>query len=677
MKAELMNSTPARWYTLVGLVLVPLLVAGGFLLAGVNADSRQDSVKAAVVNLDEPVTIDDQYTPLGRQLTANLVDSDRQQNLTWVLENEPEARAGLASGTYAAMVVIPENFSAAATSFAKDADEAEQATIGVYTSPVAGVADATLGKLVANEAAVLLNQTLTESYLEQIYIGFNDMGDQFVTMADGASELADGTRKLADGIGEASDGTKELYSGARQLADGLGQMETKTAGMPSEIRKLATGVGDYADGVNQLVDGSVAGQKTMIATAKKLETGAGDLVDAFNGFGSNDQLVSGAVGAAKQAAAAAIACPTLSPDPDAQQQLCAAFEAGRDGAAEIGANVGVAAGGQAAAQGATQFKAGLTQFRQGLQDAASDKDTAKQLAELKAGGKKLAAGTDELADGMPALVKGIAASADGSDQLADGVDQLGAGLIDAAAGSTKLADGMREMADGIAEGKDKLPSYSKSDRENLSTVVASPVSTDSLSGLANPDVGWISLVLVLALWLGALATYAVVKAVGAGLLSSSDATVVLFARSLLPGVMVVGAQAVLMAGLAQFGLDLSWQKWLAVSGVLILAGLTFVGINHALVAWWGGIGRLVSVLFAVVTTAAALTGAAPGVFAALRPFSPLTPALDAIRAIVTESSGAVTSTLVLVGWSILAFTFSAIAIARRRTTTLSAVLAAG
>ena len=50
MKAELMNSTPARWYTLVGLVLVPLLVAGGFLLAGVNADSRQDSVKAAVVN---------------------------------------------------------------------------------------------------------------------------------------------------------------------------------------------------------------------------------------------------------------------------------------------------------------------------------------------------------------------------------------------------------------------------------------------------------------------------------------------------------------------------------------------------------------------------------------------------------------------------------------------------
>ncbi|MGV8908168.1 MAG: YhgE/Pip domain-containing protein, partial [Propionicimonas sp.] len=186
MNPEHLNSTPARWYTLLGLLLVPLLVAGGFLLAGVNADARMHTVKAAIVNLDEPVTIKGQYTPLGRQLTANLVDSTRQENLTWVLDTEANARAGLTTGTYAAMVVIPKNFSAAATSFAKDADQAEQATIDVETSPVAGVADATLGRLVASEAAVTLNQTLTEGYLKQIYIGFNDLGKQFTTLADGS-----------------------------------------------------------------------------------------------------------------------------------------------------------------------------------------------------------------------------------------------------------------------------------------------------------------------------------------------------------------------------------------------------------------------------------------------------------------------------------------------------------
>lgn len=677
MNAERLDARPVRWYTVLGLVLVPILVAGGFLLAGVNADSRLHTVQAAVVNLDEPVTINGQYTPLGRQLTANLVDSDRTENLTWVLQSEANARAGLETGEYAAMVVIPKNFSAAATSFsADDPNDAEQATIEVHTSPVAGVADATLGRLVASEAASTLNSTLTESYLKQIYIGFNEMGSQFVTMADGADQLADGARKLADGISQASDGTQQLYAGQRKLADGLGEMADKTASMPKDIRKLANGVGDYVDGVNTLVDSSVAGQQTIISTVKQFEDGAGTMADQFGEFGSNAQLVAGATQAAQQAAGQ-VPCPDFGVDAATQAAMCQAFQAGLDAGAQVGATVGVSAAGQAAKQGVQQYQAGLTQFRQGLQAAANDKDAAAQLAQLKAGGKKLASGTDQLADKMPALVKGISQSADGASQLADGTDKLGAGLITASSGGAKLADGMREMADGIADGKDQLPSYNKAERTNLSTAVAAPIDTSTLSGLANPNVGWISLVLVLALWLGALATYCVVKAVGSGLLNSSEPTAVLIGRALLPGIVVVESQALLLAGLSRFGLDLSWQKWVAVTGLLLLSGITFVVVNHALVAWLGGIGRLVSVLFAVLTTASALTGAAPAVFAALRPFSPLTPALDAIRAVVTESSGAPIATLTLVGWLLVALTASAVAIARRRTTTLAAVLATG
>ncbi|MGC3995023.1 MAG: YhgE/Pip family protein [Propionicimonas sp.] len=676
MNVERLDSRPVRWYTVLGLVLVPLLVAGGFLLAGVNADSRLHTVQAAVVNLDEAVTIDGQYTPLGRQLTANLVDSDRTENLTWVLQNETNARAGLATGEYAAMVIIPKNFSAAATSFSdNDGDTAEQATIQVYTSPVAGVADATLGRLVASEAASMLNSTLTEAYLKQIYIGFNETGKQFVTLADGSDQLADGAQKLADGISKASDGTQELYKGQRQLADGLGEMADKTASMPKQIRKLADGVSDYVDGVNTLVDSSVAGQQTMISTVKQFEDGADQMATSFGNFGSNTQLVQGATQAA-EAAAGQVSCPTFSADEATQTAMCQGFKAGLTAGTDVGANVGVNAAGQAAQQGVEQFGAGLTQFRQGLEAAANDKDTAAQLAQLKAGGKKLASGTDELADSMPALVKGIAKSADGASQLADGVDALGAGLIAASDGGQKLADGMREMADGIADGKDQLPSYSKSDRENLSTVVAAPIDTSSLNGLANANVGWISLLLVLALWLGAMATWSVVKAIGTGLLNSAESTAVLIARALVPGLVIVGVQAVVVAALAQFGLDLSPQKWLAVTGVLLLAGATFVVVNHALVAWLGGIGRLIALLFAVLTTASALVGAAPEVFATLRGFSPLTPALDSIRAIVTESSGATTSAFVLVGWLILGLTASAVAVARRRTTTLAAVLAA-
>ena len=704
MNVEKVNSAPARWYTLLGLVLVPILVAGGFLLAGVNSDSRLHTVQAAVVNLDEPVTVNGQYTPLGRQLTANLVDSQRTENLTWVLQSEENARTGLNTGEYAAMVVIPENFSAAATSFSEnDGDKAEQATIQVYTSPVAGVADATLGRLVASEAASMLNSTLTEAYLTQIYVGFNDMGKQFVTMADGADQLADGARKLANGISDAADGSRQLYTGQFQLATGLSQMATQTRSMPSDVRKLANGVSDYVDGANQLAQQTIDSlpQQVQLANGvEQLSQGASGVSSGLQAYqsgmaalGSNSQVVGPAVTAAKQAAAASVPCPTFSADPAQQAAMCQAFEAGRDAGAEVGANVGVTAGGQAAAAGLEQtdpatgqsllsaasgVAGGLSQLSSQLSGSIPDVDsTTKQLKQLIAGGKKLASGTSDLADGLPALVDGIAQSADGASQLATGTDKLSAGLISASSGGTKLADGMRTMADGIADGKDQLPSYSKSDRENLSTVVAAPIDTSTLSGLANPDVGWISLVLVLALWLGALATYAVVKAIGAGLLNSAEPTAVLIGRSLLPGLVVVGVQALVVAALAQFGLDLSWQKWLAVTGVLLLAGATFVVINHALAAWLGGLGRLVSVLFAVLTTASALVGAAPSVFAALRPFSPLTPALDAIRAVITESSGAAASTLTLVGWLLVALIASAVAVARRRTTTLAAVLAAG
>ncbi len=195
------------WRTLLALVMIPVLVAGGFLWGTWNSGDRLHQVEAAVVNLDEGVTLNDQFVPLGRQLSADLVDSSKAQNFTWVLADEAHAWPGLASGRYAAVVVIPKNFSKAATSYGNDDPlTAEQATIQVHTSPVAGVADAWLGNVLATQASSTLNATLTKAYLDQIYIGFNDTGKQFQTVADAAGKLADGTDELSDGVGKAADG---------------------------------------------------------------------------------------------------------------------------------------------------------------------------------------------------------------------------------------------------------------------------------------------------------------------------------------------------------------------------------------------------------------------------------------------------------------------------------------
>ena len=84
MTIERVNAAkPSRWTTWLGLILVPVLVLGGLLWATWSSDQRLDTVRAAVVNQDEAVELAGQIVPMGRQLTAALVDSDRVQNLAW------------------------------------------------------------------------------------------------------------------------------------------------------------------------------------------------------------------------------------------------------------------------------------------------------------------------------------------------------------------------------------------------------------------------------------------------------------------------------------------------------------------------------------------------------------------------------------------------------------------
>ena len=85
---------PVTWLTLIGVLLLPVVI-GGILVASLyNPAERLDQINAAIVNNDEPVTIDDQIVPLGRQLTAGLVEGSDEldSNLTWTLRpGQPSA----------------------------------------------------------------------------------------------------------------------------------------------------------------------------------------------------------------------------------------------------------------------------------------------------------------------------------------------------------------------------------------------------------------------------------------------------------------------------------------------------------------------------------------------------------------------------------------------------------
>ena len=154
---------PVTWLTLIGVLLLPVVIGGVLVAALYNPVERLDGLQAAIVNEDEPVTIDDQIVPLGRQLTAGLVEGseDQPSNLTWTISNAEDAADGLSDGTYAAVVTIPENFSAAATS-TQPGETPERATIEVQTPPDSLIVDDAITAQVTTAAASLMGEQLSQ-----------------------------------------------------------------------------------------------------------------------------------------------------------------------------------------------------------------------------------------------------------------------------------------------------------------------------------------------------------------------------------------------------------------------------------------------------------------------------------------------------------------------------------
>ena len=808
----LSSTMGGRWWAKVlGLLLVPVLIATGLLAATWKSDTRLSKVQAAIVNLDKAVTINGQTVPMGRQLSAQLISAQEGQNFTWILADASSADAGLTSGRYAAVVTIPENFSAAATSYAGAASAAQQATVEVSTSPVAGIADTAVGQSVAQAAAIALNQTLTETYLDQVYVGFNTTGKQFQTVADAAKKLADGSQALSDGLAQAAPGASTLSeglyqitanggllrtggsglasgidqyasgasqsaAGAAQLASGLAQLSTGSAQLRSGVTQLDAGIVTYRaglvqytdgatgilsqlpgeidllTGIRQLTDPALAGGDTTayissvngtvgtaIATTSTIQSSAAQatsLLGTLNtraGTGIDDATAAlvcptsvGVAGSAacigyaagvlaardasKTAVASAITAPNASNNTlsgllagittsatalatnNSKIQTIAStttplvVAADKTPTAEILATE--KAGATELAPGGAGLVAGLDAMRAGVNESLGGKLSLEYginaytagVDQSAVGAQTLSSGMAQLSGGGPALVSGaqqyvsgVNKVLDGIDQAAPGASQLADGLKKSADGSAQLSDGTKQLADGLATGATQVPSYSTSDRTQLSKVVASPISVSSLEGLVQPGAALAALLMILALWAGAFATYTVLPAVRRRLALSSSATAALVVEALRPGLAIVLVQALLVSAVGQAFVKLPAYRWLELTVLLVLAGVAFVAVNHALSAWAKGAGRVVGVAFAVITLATALTSAVPGWLDAIRPLSPLSPAYDAVRAVVSGGPGVTGGVFALIAWTLLGALFSVAAILRARTVSPAAL----
>ncbi|WP_261167141.1 YhgE/Pip domain-containing protein [Microbacterium sp. Marseille-Q6965] len=687
-----LSRKPVGWLTVLGVLLLPAVIGGVLVAALYNPTERLENMSAAIVNLDEPVTIDGQYTPLGRQLAAGLVDGsdDLDSNLTWVLSNEDDASEGLRNGTYQAVVTIPEEFSAAATSSGQALsgaqETAERATIEVTTAPDALVVDQAITTQVANVAAATMGDMLSEATLSNLLIGFTTMGDQL-------GDAADGARQLASGAGEARTGADQLADGATQAADGVAQLG-------DGVSQLATGAAASAGGAHQLAGGATAlaqglrgdGSGTGLADgAQQLAGGAQSLADGLRaGAAQAEQglvpaeLTNATGGALRRSAELATLvgdqctydpadpldvpdadlCSALSSfvDPENQNSLLVLTGTADGYAQGLAENLPgqVAAGYRDAATGAQSLADGASGLADGAAQSAAGAD------ELAAGASALGSGLDQLASGAQQAAAGVPPLHDGVSQLATGVGALGDGI-------GELAGGANELAGGLEQAVDAVPSYGEREAQDLASVVADPVGTsgteESLFGASA-----VPLLATAVLWFGALGTFLALRAVSARALTSRRASVLLAGGTLLPAAVIGALQGALVAGVLQLAGGYEAGTFWGLLGVSVLTGVAFAAVHQALMAVFGGGGRWVAAIVGAVAIAASIVSTIPRELTGVKAVLPTTPAFDAFLAVIagTGAGGAAIAGLVI--WAVLAFLVSTLAVTRRRSVSAKELL---
>lgn len=668
----------------LAVAIVPLFYGALYIWANLDPTGRLDHVKAAVVNQDqmvETVGSDGKKSPVavGRLLAGNLIGNDDKNNYDWVLTDPQDAAAGLASGDYKAVLTLPKDLSKAATSpGGEDPTKAVQGKLDLRTNDAVNFVNGQIADRILDAARDALNAQVTATYLDNLYLGFTDIKTSLEDAADGAGDLANGAGKLGDGADQLTDGANQLSDGVGQLDAGAQRLADGTRSLSGGVNQLDAGVTRLADGLGTLEDRTAP----LEGQANQLADGAAQVSDGVGELNTVVQQVTGAISSGAGTVTGnvdqiedtlrglATTCKEADPDPP----LCAQLDDAADQVSGLAGQVGDI-GDQAdefgnqsdeLAAGAQKVAAGNRRLADQVPTLVSAISTASSGAQkLTDGTGRLAAGAKAAAAGADQLAAGTGRLSDGADQLADGAGRLGTG-IDA------LQDGALQLQSGLTDGSKQVPDYDEDERDQLSKTAATPVTeaADRLHAVSSYGEGLAPYFIALALWVGAMAIYLLLRPVSARAIASTTGSVRTALAGFAPGAALSIVQVGLLLGvlLSLVGIDAA-QPWLLL-GIAVLTGLVFTAINQAFIAWFGGAGRFLAIVFVCLQlTAAGGTypiETSPTFFGILHGLLPMTYAVHGLRAATaggTEGIGTDVTALLLFGFIAL---FATVLAAKRR-----------
>jgi putative membrane protein len=292
---------------------------------------------------------------------------------------------------------------------------------------------------------------------------------------------------------------------------------------------------------------------------------------------------------------------------------------------------------------------------------------------LNSGAGRLATGADQLADGTSALASAAPRLSQGISSADRGARQLATGTGKVADGAKKLDSGSTELADGLTEGAERIPSYTPDERQALAKVAATPVLNDvqRVNAVQNSGSGLAPYFMALALWVGAMAIFMLLKALSVRALASTASSWRVAFAGYLPGAVLSVAQALLLVAVLHFVVGIEPAKLPLLTVFAMLVGLTFSAINQALIATFGGVGRFLALIFvSLQLTSAGGTypiETAPAFFRVAHDLLPMTYAVQGLRAGIAGGSGVGPDVVPLLLWLVVALGITILAAARQRT----------
>lgn len=697
---------------MVVVALVPLLYGVLYLWAFWNPYGSLDKLPVALVNSDKAATVDGTTISAGEDLAAELLD---RGTFGWHEVSLAEATAGLKDGRYYMALEIPQEFSANLGT--ANSQHPVRARLRVVNHESSNMLASQIGGRVFTEIRAAASASASHGYLEKIFVGFDDARGGLVDAAAGADTLAEGLAQARDGADALAVGSADAARGAGTLAGGLAKLRSGASAADAGARKVASGsdalsegLSDASSGARKLRGGAEqvaggagelasgaeklsAGGDSLAASADKLAAGAAQVdagVDAAlaqmaTAVGGSAQVRDGAAGVDSLLKAYAAAHPEAASDPTFAQALgtAGAVKAGSASLAE--GLAGAAAKGPALAGGAQQVADGSSALAAGVQQLAGG------LAEASAGAKKLAGGADTVASGSRQLSAGVGTAASGSRDLAAGAGALAAGTAklsagtgDAATGAGSLAVGLRrlddgagalaaglapavsgsrELASGLTAGSRDLPALSPAAQAANATMMSDPVALDveRMGEVVNYGTGFAPYFIPLALWVGALMAYFIVRPLPQRALASGASARAAAFAGFWPAAALGVVQAIILVAVLHFGLGLEPVAPGVLYAFAILSALSFIAVLQFLAAALGSaIGKLVSIaLLMLQLTSAAGTfpiETVPRFFQAIHPWLPMTYVVSGMRQAISGGDMHVLAldALALVGFAAVA-----------------------